>query len=329
MALDTRKFEIELYWKRAAYFWTFIALTFTSFFIVANGSLENLNGAKETFKLIISALGIFLSLCWFLGNKGSKYWQENWEFHVDLLEDDIMGPLYKTTKTSGGLRNAIFPWRSYKFSVGKISIMISAMMIIVWTGIFLMSLTIAELKDPSKHIDVYAIIVILLVGIILLLYNARSTGNNGQKEEKNSFDQRKIENDTTPKTSPMTPKRINNKFFSFVKYLEIIGLTFLLTAFGWQTFEVRVEEAITNEEWTIVNDKLDQMRDAEKVVCETIKCPQYEGSISKLFPSWPRRELFKKGKEQHANLQQIRILLYILGSLLIIIGKFFKINKKS
>jgi hypothetical protein len=29
-ALDIRKFEIELYWKRAAYFWTFIDLCFLS-----------------------------------------------------------------------------------------------------------------------------------------------------------------------------------------------------------------------------------------------------------------------------------------------------------
>lgn len=32
MALDTRKFEIELYWKRATYFWAFIALAFGAFF---------------------------------------------------------------------------------------------------------------------------------------------------------------------------------------------------------------------------------------------------------------------------------------------------------
>ena len=30
-ALDIRKFEIELYWKRAAYFWTFIAATLAGY----------------------------------------------------------------------------------------------------------------------------------------------------------------------------------------------------------------------------------------------------------------------------------------------------------
>ena len=31
IALDIRKFEIDLYWKRAAYFWTFIAAAFAGF----------------------------------------------------------------------------------------------------------------------------------------------------------------------------------------------------------------------------------------------------------------------------------------------------------
>ncbi|EIJ8446517.1 hypothetical protein LJP04_004306, partial [Salmonella enterica] len=30
-ALDIRKFEIDLYWKRASYFWAFIAATFAGF----------------------------------------------------------------------------------------------------------------------------------------------------------------------------------------------------------------------------------------------------------------------------------------------------------
>ncbi|QWF70402.1 hypothetical protein KEF85_13820 [Methylomonas paludis] len=33
-ALDTRKFEIELYWKRATYFWTFIGVIFGGYALV-------------------------------------------------------------------------------------------------------------------------------------------------------------------------------------------------------------------------------------------------------------------------------------------------------
>ncbi len=37
-ALDIRKFEIELYWKRASYFWTFIGATFAGFIAIQASS---------------------------------------------------------------------------------------------------------------------------------------------------------------------------------------------------------------------------------------------------------------------------------------------------
>jgi hypothetical protein len=33
--------------------------------------------------------------------RASKRWQENWEKHIDYLEDEITGPLYKTLYYSG------------------------------------------------------------------------------------------------------------------------------------------------------------------------------------------------------------------------------------
>jgi len=35
LALEIRQFEIELYWKRATYFWTIIAATFAGYFTLA------------------------------------------------------------------------------------------------------------------------------------------------------------------------------------------------------------------------------------------------------------------------------------------------------
>ncbi|WP_442906362.1 RipA family octameric membrane protein [Halomonas sp. MES3-P3E] len=32
---------------------------------------------------------------WFCANRGSKFWQKNWEKHVGQLEDKVTGPLYK------------------------------------------------------------------------------------------------------------------------------------------------------------------------------------------------------------------------------------------
>jgi hypothetical protein len=100
-ALDIRKFEIEHYWKRAAYFWTLIAAAFTAYGVVQVAA--NVHD-RHHLAVLIGALGFVLSFAWFCVNRGSKRWQENWENHVDMLEDDVMGPLYKTIAGRPSLR---------------------------------------------------------------------------------------------------------------------------------------------------------------------------------------------------------------------------------
>lgn len=92
-ALDIRKFEIELYWKRAAYFWTLIAAAFAGYFIILGA--QHLND-KKFLAFVVACVGFLFTFAWFQVNRGSKQWQENWENHVDILEDEITGPLYKT-----------------------------------------------------------------------------------------------------------------------------------------------------------------------------------------------------------------------------------------
>jgi hypothetical protein len=74
--------------------------------------------------LIISCLGFVFSVAWYLVNRASKFWQENWENHVDLMEDAVIGPLYKTVVHDARLRF----WRlhgPYPFSVSKINQLLS------------------------------------------------------------------------------------------------------------------------------------------------------------------------------------------------------------
>lgn len=89
-ALDIRKFEIELYWKRATYFWALIGVSF------AGLGLTYGKEASGIFPTAISCIGLVFSLGWSLVIKGSKQWQENWENHVEMLENSVHGPLYKT-----------------------------------------------------------------------------------------------------------------------------------------------------------------------------------------------------------------------------------------
>lgn len=91
-ALDIRKFEIELYWKRATYFWVFSGATFAGYATLAASK----GVVDQTLLAVVSCVGFIFSFAWVLANKGSKQWQENWENHVDLLENDVIGPLFKT-----------------------------------------------------------------------------------------------------------------------------------------------------------------------------------------------------------------------------------------
>jgi hypothetical protein len=132
-ALDTRKFEIELYWKRAAYFWTFIGAAFAGFVAVQASSALN----KQDLSVVLSCVGFVFSVAWLCVNRGSKHWQENWEKHVDMLEDEISGPLYKVVLTRGAPKG----WREIgkhivtgpsPLSVSKINQLISLYVSLLW-----------------------------------------------------------------------------------------------------------------------------------------------------------------------------------------------------
>jgi uncharacterized membrane protein (DUF485 family) len=120
-AWDARKFEIELYWKRATYFWAFNATTFVGYFALIRSeaylAADRFNHAEVYF---VVCIGLVLSVAWFLTNMGSKTWQRHWESHVDLLEDSVTGPLYKTVFTTK------------TFSVTKINELVSLVFVGTW-----------------------------------------------------------------------------------------------------------------------------------------------------------------------------------------------------
>ncbi|EPR5025009.1 hypothetical protein ACU6DW_001797 [Vibrio fluvialis] len=159
-ALDIRKFEIELYWKRATYFWALIAVAFAGFFsVLASEHLKN----KEFFAFVIAVIGFVFTWAWFLANRGSKFWQENWENHVDMLENDTTGPLYKTTlhrpRSSSVVETLITG--PAKISVSKVNQWVSFFTLFIW----IMLLTFISLPfEFSKEISLIRVI-ILVIGI--------------------------------------------------------------------------------------------------------------------------------------------------------------------
>lgn len=133
VALDTRKFEIDLYWKRATYFWGFLVAIFAAYFLVYTRV-----GSKSILLILLSLLGILTSTGWYFVNRGSKVWQENWEKHIAFLEDDINGPLFKTIIVPNlKFSNLV---EGYPNSVSKVNMLLSLSIVCFWFSVFIFSI---------------------------------------------------------------------------------------------------------------------------------------------------------------------------------------------
>lgn len=120
-AHDIRKFEIDLLWKRAAY-----AATFQTFLFAALGvsfSSDSPDPTVYILRIIICIVGMFSAFFWYLINNGSKFWHENWEKHIDFLEDEFEGKLHKTILHKKGKKS---------YSVSRSNICISIMFLVTW-----------------------------------------------------------------------------------------------------------------------------------------------------------------------------------------------------
>jgi hypothetical protein len=125
-AWECRNFEIDKFWSRSLFFWGFIAAVLTGYIaLIVKGNAEDSAGIGYLDFYLI-CLGFLFSLAWFLVLRGSKAWQENWETHIDRLEDLVNGPLYKTV---------FCPIRPHFHSLAKINEVMAFIVIVLWTGL--------------------------------------------------------------------------------------------------------------------------------------------------------------------------------------------------
>lgn len=123
-AHDLRKFEIENYWKRSTYFWGFQLVSFGALALSAK------DGKFETpLVLIISVLGTLAAWTGVLTARGSKFWQANWESHVDFLENAVEGNLHKIAIAD----------RDIEFSVSRVNERFVELLFLGWIIAFVAS----------------------------------------------------------------------------------------------------------------------------------------------------------------------------------------------
>lgn len=217
-ALETRKFEIEHYWKRAIYFWTFIGLCFVGFFALDRNKLGDYE--FESMRFMLSAVGFIFSLAWYYANKGSKYWQENWERHISLLQDYEIGPLYRILLDDSILRkkgffvffrNIIAPRR---YSVTNINQLLSLFMVIVWLTMFVKSIFIVFLIPTEELLNTFGwayenlfhiSIVLITVFFAMFLWGSKHNSKKVTNKHLISFEEKDVGGNIQPnkKNTPL------------------------------------------------------------------------------------------------------------------------------
>jgi len=149
-AWASKNFEIENYWKRANYFWAFQVASFAGYFAVFNSGFYSKN--TEILYCMV-CIGLITSVAWNLINKGSKSWQRNWENHVDMLEDKVTGPLYKTVSVKN------------TYSVSKINEIVSRFISVIWLilGIKYFSDNITFSSKPGSRVNLTVVLCTIAV----------------------------------------------------------------------------------------------------------------------------------------------------------------------
>lgn len=180
-ALDIRKFEIDLYWKRATYFWAFIAAAFAGYALTYKSS----NEGESWLSLLFSALGLVFAFAWYLANRGSKFWQNNWERHVDLLENVTLGPLYKVVAVNSGGNPLI---AAKQFSVTRINQMLSLFVTVVWLVLFLKSISPISIDRRLNGFKLALVVVTIAALGALFHYGKSNLGHTKSKLVVRTFE---------------------------------------------------------------------------------------------------------------------------------------------
>jgi len=155
-AHEIRQFEIDLYWKRATYFWALQAAAFAAFALLWHDPKDN----TRLLAVAFAGIGLVTGCAGWLSARGSKFWQENWEKHIDALEGPFEGHLHKTIWIGPD---------GVQFSVSRLNERLNLILFLFWVFLFAVSayLVLDIPCQPSKWI-------IIVIGLIAITAAAGS-----------------------------------------------------------------------------------------------------------------------------------------------------------
>ncbi|HZQ82528.1 MAG TPA: hypothetical protein VFB25_11195 [Gaiellaceae bacterium] len=166
IALATRAFEINLFWKRSIFFWGFISVAFVGYAALRN--------ERSQLAIVVACFGMVCSSAWTLLNRGSKYWQENWETKVERYEDNVTGPLFAVQETVQRKGRWL---QARRYSVSKLLIALSDYVLIMWSALAVWESYrfIRQFECSVKDIGIAVFCVFSFAYVVLLLFVGRTT----------------------------------------------------------------------------------------------------------------------------------------------------------
>lgn len=188
--VDTRKFEIENFWKRATFFWGTISILFAAY-----------NGIKidNKYLALISLVGFIFGIVFSLSLRGSKYWQENWEHLTSNYEkylNNIKLFRWEAIKTIDEENEGeLLSLKPRRVSVSKLVMILSDFLTLIWLGLLIKDsiylIKSKEIFDNYKFTKYgcYFIGLVILISFYLLifLYNTHKRNEKLRKQNRVEF----------------------------------------------------------------------------------------------------------------------------------------------
>lgn len=132
IVLDIRKFEIELFWRRTAFFWGTIVVLFGLY----GTASKELKDQKLLCYIVLT--GFFFNILFSLSLRASKYWQEHWEYHADRDEETAKFELLSEDVNAGlrhRLRHESRLYKPRRLSLSAMTIVLSDLLAFAWLGL--------------------------------------------------------------------------------------------------------------------------------------------------------------------------------------------------
>jgi len=86
-------------------------------------------------RYLLAILGYSLSTIWFCVNRGSKYWQENWEKQIEYLTQLHQTPIFGLIKVP---EHPFYRFnKSYSYSVSRLNQLVSLLIGLAWLVIIM------------------------------------------------------------------------------------------------------------------------------------------------------------------------------------------------